>query len=272
MEFISLINKNKLNEVKKYANKHHIDINARPTYYDRITVQYANDSKVEIIKYLLEENCGNILAFLNTTDMNEYQKGMTVLIKKGLNANLLYENSFIHACAQGALDIAHYILSLNQPINIHAHDNLAFHLSCKNNQLNSVKFLIEHSFIPNEKDLIEASFKPNYSYLIDYPSNKNEYYNVLDYLITHYKFDNISSLGELLIKILMPEFPHFEEKISSIIKKLIIHHNISYTLEIEKALGQENQLKELFEINQLHTKLSSTILNHSKESVCCVKI
>jgi hypothetical protein len=174
MKFVTLIRENeliswnKLKKAKDFLERNNIDVNVRPTRHDKITIFYAKESDLKVSKYLLEEKVGNVLAFLETTQLDEYIKGVENLIKKGINAEILYENSFIHSCAQGTLDIAQYAFSKNENINIYAHNNLALTLSCINNQLSSVIYLIGKNVEITENEFILSNNTAYYHRIFEY--------------------------------------------------------------------------------------------------------
>jgi hypothetical protein len=80
MKFVTLIRENeliswnKLKKAKDFLERNNIDVNVRPTRHDKITIFYAKESDLKVSKYLLEEKVGNVLAFLETTQLDEYIK------------------------------------------------------------------------------------------------------------------------------------------------------------------------------------------------------
>jgi hypothetical protein len=250
MEFVSLLKKNDLKKISDFFNEKNIVINVRPTNYDKITVHYAKDSSLEVIKYCLEEKKGNIFGFFNTLDAKVCINGMEELIAKGLNAQIIYENAFIHACGQGVLEVAHYTAQKN--INKHAQNNLALSLACKNNQLESVQYLIENGFEVDEKSLLSSSKRASYYYLVSYPHMETNY-TVCSYLLKNYQFKDILSVSDQIVTNLMKEYKKMDStqvsdaRIHEIMNYLIMLHNVPYTNEFASLFNHEKSFLQIFE-------------------------
>jgi hypothetical protein len=191
-----------LKKIDDYYIAYNIDINSRPTPYDKITMYYAGEvNNIDLAKYLLEKRGGSVLAFLNTVVLDDFIKGIDKLIKQGVNPQALYKSAFIHGSAQGALDIVKYALEKDSSI----HDDLAIKLACKNNRLEVVKYLLNKGYHITEKDLINSSKKVDYDYTINYFSDDESYF-VCAYLLKNYQFDNINAISDEILTNILSDF------------------------------------------------------------------
>lgn len=248
--FVSLIQSNKLKDAKKYLIDHNIDVNRRSTFYDSITVARATQSNKKVIKYLLEEKFGNVLAFLDTLELEPFIIGIEKLIKKGLNAHILYHNSFIHACGQNAIEIAEYTFDKTE--STYSRNDLALIFACRNNQLNTVRYLLDKGVELKPHHLIKASKKECYSYLLKRFPKEKEHYEVLEYLLTHYKFDKIDFGIDIIENLFQYKKSPMQQdelyqRIENIIYLLTIKHNMPYHENVDFILRYELQLKNIIE-------------------------
>lgn len=249
-KFVSLIQGNKLKQAKQYLTSHNIDINRRSTYYDPINVARATESNKKVIKYLLEEKFGNVLAFLNTLELAPFIIGVEKLIKKGFNADILYHNSFIHACGQNAIEIAEYTYEKTK--NSVERNDLALIFACRNNQLNAVKYLLDKGVELKPHHLIKSSKKECYLYLMKGFPKETEHYKVLEYLLTHYKFATTEFFETIIENMFRYNNSPMQQgdlyqRIENIIYLLTIKHNMPYNDRVDFILRYEPQLKNIIE-------------------------
>lgn len=270
MKFVSLIGDNKLIEAKNYLKEHNIDINLRPTPGDKITISYAKDSDIHILKFLLEENIGNIIALTESTQLFIFTIKLYKLINKGINPQSLFDSAFIFGCAEGALDIAKYGFYNNA--NIHAHKDLALNFSCKNNQVDSVIYLMSKGVKITEKELLISSI-PNYNnYMVGYYKNHNDY-DLLKFLLKNVHFPNLFDCSDELMENLIGRSLSYSpfsvsQDVHDILVDLAFNHKIPYTKKIQKLLEPNKELTTLFSKKELFIKLNDNLIkNNNKNSI-----
>lgn len=245
----SLLKEKHLEKIKNYMEKYHLDINSRPTLYDRIGISSLKDIHFNILEYFLEKKCANVLALLDTQDLDSYKIELPFLIERGFKKETLYENSFIHSCAQGLLDIAKYIQTQVHDINLHAHDDLALHLSCQNNQLESVQYLIEHGFKVTEQALLKSSYGASYYSLFNYPLECDDY-RVFSYLLEHYDFPNLATVSDDIFSHFLSGIKYTSDKtklhnIYLMMTELATNHQIPYTDEVARFIEDKMNVKNI---------------------------
>jgi hypothetical protein len=144
----------------------------------------------------------------------------------------------------------HYTAQKN--INKHAQNNLALSLACKNNQLESVQYLIENGFEVDEKSLLSSSKRASYYYLVSYPHMETNY-TVCSYLLKNYQFKDILSVSDQIVTNLMKEYKKMDStqvsdaRIHEIMNYLIMLHNVPYTNEFASLFNHEKSFLQIFE-------------------------
>lgn len=105
---------------------------------------------LEIVKFLHSLNL-ELLTNINFTNIN-FETIFKKSCKKGHLNIAMWSHSFVsfkphnvlflNVCRNGHIEVARFLLSVDNLINIHANNEYMFRISCSNGDLNSVKFLV----------------------------------------------------------------------------------------------------------------------------------